>query len=301
MSVSAVKRTLAIDLGATNLRVGLVELDGRTARIIDQIKVPTPKDEKALTAAMLRLIDQVISQHPDFRFATAGISACGIIEHDRTAVLLPNLGIKNMQLADLVEKHLSGVKCRVANDANCAALSESTMGASTDVPDSIFVTISSGIGTGFVYDHKLINIAFEGGRLIMDLDAENRFVEAEEYLSGNGIVRLCKLEGLGDHVSGAEFFAKIRAGKPAFLKVYNLWLKQLGLYFGNLQRLFNVDVYVLSGGVMKSQDVFLTDLEKVANGFVHPYPLKPIRFVNAKFGQDAGLMGAASLGFSLEK
>lgn len=300
MSNSAIKRTLAIDLGATNLRVGLVQLENGEATIIDQIKGPTPKDEKILVETILDFAHRVVAAHPDFEFHTAGVSACGIIEGDRVAVMLPNLGIHNLDLAGLVEQAFPGVRCRVANDANCAALSEATMGATADVSDSIFVTISSGIGTGYVYRHQLINFPFEGGRVIMDFDPEHRYVEAEEFLSGNGITRLCRAKGLGENISGAEFFARVRANDHAFVPVYSQWVKQLGMYFGNLQRIFSVDRYVLSGGVMKSKDVFFEDLTKIANGFVHPYPLKPVVFVEAKFGQDAGLMGGASLGFSLE-
>lgn len=301
MSNSTTKRTLAVDLGATNLRVGLVELTDGTATIVDQIKGPTPKDESLLVEHIRDYARQVVKAHPDFEFHTAGVSACGIIDKDRIAVLLPNLGIRNLDLAEVVESEFEGVKCRVANDGNCAALSESTMGATADVPDSIFVTISSGIGTGFVYHHELVNFPFEGGRVVMDFDADHRYVEAEEFLSGNGITRLCRAFGAGDNVSGAEFFQRVKAGDPRFLPLYDKWVKQLGMYFGNLQRIFSVDKYVLSGGVMKSKDVFLEDLTKIANGFVHPYPLKPIVFVGAKFGQDAGLMGGAALGFSLEK
>lgn len=291
--------TLAIDLGATNLRAGLVSLskDGEVS-IINQVKASTVADDKEkLVSEVLSLAHKAVEEHPEIKFSVIGVSACGIIEKDRVAVSLPNLKVKDIPLADILEKEFPGTKCRVANDANCAALSEATMGATRDVTDSIFVTISSGIGTGFVYDHKLINFPFEGGRIIQGFEDE-KYVEAEEYLSGNGLARLMKKEGLGDH-DGAYFFQRVREKDPAFAKTYGLWLEHLGLFFGNLQRIFSVDRYVLSGGVMKSKDVFLADLEKVANGFVHPYPLKPIKFVEAKFGQDAGLMGAASLGFSL--
>lgn len=293
------KIALAVDLGATNLRAGLVALSSdNEARIINQYKAPTiANDKEKLFDEIRDLSHKAVAEHPEIEFHAIGVSACGIIENDRIATVLPNLNVHNADLAEVLEKEFPGTRCRVANDANCAALSEATMGATKDVPNSIFVTISSGIGAGFIYEHKLVNFPFEAGHLIQSFEDE-KYVEVEQYLSGNGIRRLMIKLGLGDH-DGAYFFQKVREKDPAFVNAYNLWLEHLGLFFGNLQRIFSVDKYVLSGGVMKSKDVFLADLEKVANRFVHPYPLKPVSFVEAKFAQDAGLMGGAALGFSL--
>jgi len=46
---------------------------------------------------------------------------------------------------------------------------------------------------------------------------------------------------------------------------------------------------------MKSATIFQDDLLAVANAFIAPFPVKKIKFVQAKFDQDAGLMGGASL------
>lgn len=298
-STESVKYTLAIDLGATNLRAGILSLDKNDdAKIVNQYKENTiANDKEGLIAQIIRLAKKAREEYPQYPIKTIGVSACGIIAENRFARFLPNLKVHNVMIADILEKEFPGAKCFVANDANCAAFSESRLGASKGYKNSIFVTISSGIGTGFVYQKRLINIPFEGGRIIQSVDGH--YVETEEYCSGNGIKRLCILRGLGP-LSGAEFFQNIRNGDPKTIKVYNEWIQYLGLFFGNLQRVFDVDCYVLSGGVMKSSDVFLEDLTKVSNGFVHPYPLLPVKFVPAKFGQDAGIFGAASLGFFFE-
>lgn len=294
------KLTLAIDLGATNLRVGFVALEDGQATIVDQIKDRSIAfDQPALEKQIVSMAKEMAAKHPEIEFTTVGISACGMIENDRVAVLLPNLGVHDSRLADLIEESFPGTRCLVANDANCAALSESTMGAAKDVSDSIFLTISSGIGIGYVYRHSLVNIPLECGHLVIDIEGIG-LCEVEQYLSGNGIARLCAAKGLGE-LSAAEFFDRVRKQDPEALEVYHLWIKNLGMFIGNLQRTFSCDLFVLSGGVLKSQDVFLSDLEKVANGFVHPYPLKPVKFKEALFSQDAGLMGGAALGFSLIK
>lgn len=301
---AATAYTLAVDLGATNLRVGLVSLGSDyVPAIVEQVKGPTPEnDPEALVDKIIADAKEVVSRHPDLKFKTIGVSACGQIADERTAMFLPNLGpkVRDVRLADALEKAFPFAKCRVANDANAEALSESTYGAAKDYADSIFVTISSGIGTGYVYKHQLINTMMEGGRIIITFDG--KLVETEYYLSGNGISRLCQERGLGN-LKAYQFFQRLREHDqdPKLVAAYNDWVKYLGCFFGNLQRMFNVDVYVLSGGVMKSQDVFLKDLLKVSNAYLKPYPLKPVVFLDAKFGQDAGLLGGAACGFSLEK
>jgi len=294
------KYTLAIDLGATNLRAGIISLDEKeNAEIINQYKEPTIANNKeSLIDQIIRLSRKAVNEFPELHFDTIGVSACGIIENDRVAKMLPNLNVKDLRIADILENEFKGTKCYVANDANCSALSESRIGAGKDYDDIIFVTISSGIGAGFVYQKKLINFPFEGGRIIQTVNG--KYVETEYYCSGNGIKRLTKERGLGE-LSGFDFFEKVKANDPKAIPVYNEWLQYLGLFFGNLQRVFNVDCFVLSGGVMNSYEVFENDLMKVSKGFVHPYPLKPIKFTMAKYGQDAGIFGAASLGFFFKK
>ena len=113
-------------------------------------------------------------------------------------------------------------------------------------------------------------------------------------LSGNGIVNLCSINGLKISNAG-EFFKKVKEKDNEVLKVYDEWIKQLGLLIANLQMMFATDCFVLSGGVMKSADIFTADLKEIVNAFLAPYSIKKINFVQAEFGQDAGLMGGASI------
>ena len=292
--------TLAIDLGATYIRVGFVRLtkDGMP-EIIDQIKDKSVRGNKAaLEEQMISLLKQMISMHPDLTFSTAGVSACGIVQDGRTAAQLPNLDVKDLHIADLIEKTIPGVRCLISNDANAAALSESLIGASREYPNSIFFTISSGIGMGYIHQHRLIDVPVEIGHLVTYIGGIG-LCEVEQYLSGDGIPRLCEALGL-TAVPTPEFFERIRAKDPSYLPVYHLWLKNLGMLIGNLQRMFAVDVFVLGGGVLKSSDVFIEDLLRVSSASALPYPVKPVKFVPSRFGQDAGLLGAAALGFSLK-
>ena len=150
----------------------------------------------------------------------------------------------------------------------------------------------------------MINTTLEIGHCVREF--EGKLVEQEQYLSGNGLARLAAYNGL-ENMKAADVFNAVRESKrnntplePKVKKTYEDWYKGLGLLIANLQLEFNLDKIVLAGGVMKSSDVFMDDLFHVASAFAANYPLKPIRFVLAKFDQDSGLVGAATVGFSIK-
>lgn len=298
--------TLAIDLGATNLRVGLVKLDDNGMPfVVDVLRDSSAKDNPTvLYNEITKMIDSIKHRNPTIEFTHIGVSLCGLVENGRTATKLPNLHIEHFELADWLERDYPGVKVLCANDANCAALSEAIFGSAKDVNDSYYITVSSGIGGGYVYQKQLINTTLEIGHCMREF--EGKFVEQEQYLSGNGLARLAKYNGL-ENMKAADVLDAVRQSREnktalnhKLEKTYDDWIKGLGLLLANIQLEFNTDKIVLAGGVMKSADVFLDDLFHVASAFAANYPLKPIRFSLAKFDQDSGLVGAATVGFSIK-
>lgn len=298
--------TLAIDLGATNLRVGLVKLDDAGMPfVVDVLRDASAKDNATiLYHEITTMIDSIKHRNPTVEFKKIGVSICGLVEGGRTATKLPNLHIEHFELADWLERDYPGVKVLVANDANCAALSEAIFGSASDVNDSYYITVSSGIGGGYVYQKELVNTTLEIGHCVREF--EGKYVEQEQYLSGNGLARLAEYNGLSG-LKAADVFKAVRESKqnnatldPKIQKTYDDWIKGLGLLLANIQLEFNTDKIVLAGGVMKSSDVFLDDLFHVTSAFTANYPLKPVRFVLAKFDQDSGLVGAATVGFSIK-
>ena len=138
----------------------------------------------------------------------------------------------------------------------------------------------------------MIDLPLEAGRMMLEFNG--KIYEAESLLAGSGIPRLGNLMGV-DICCAKRFFDGVREKEPEMLRVYDTWIKELGLLVANLQLLFNVDQFALSGGLMKSADVFFEDLERVANAYIAPWHFKPIKLVRAKFDQDVGIMAAATL------
>lgn len=282
------KSVISVDLGATNLRVGVVNEDLSLGVVLREPS--TKNNPDALYNQIKRMIIEVLKTTAnDIKYV--GISACGIVK-DNVIEILANLGIGRFDLKSLIEKDFQNLSVEIANDANAAGYMESLHGSAANVRTSYFITISSGIGGVLIYDNKMVDLPFEIGHNFINY--KNKFYELEKLCSGNGIVNLAKLNGLEVKNAGDLFSLKVNGDKKAS-KVYDLWLQYISSAIANIQLNYNPDVIVLSGGVMKSATIFQDDLLAVANAFIAPFPVKKIKFVQAKFDQDDGLMGGASL------
>lgn len=282
------KSVISVDLGATNLRVGVVNEDLSLGVVLREPS--TKNNPDALYNQIKRMIIEVLKTTAnDIKYVS--ISACGIVK-DNVIEILANLGIGRFDLKSLIEKDFPNLSVEIANDANAAGYMESLHGSAANVRTSYFITISSGIGGVLIYDNKMVDLPFEIGHNFINY--KNKFYELEKLCSGNGIVNLAKLNGLEVKNAGDLFSLKVNGDKKAS-KVYDLWLQYISSAIANIQLNYNPDVIVLSGGVMKSATIFQDDLLAVANAFIAPFPVKKIKFVQAKFDQDAGLMGGASL------
>ncbi len=282
---------ISIDLGATNLRVGIVSSD---LKIIEVNREKTTKNDKnALLKQICRLIETL--PYEEYNVKRVGVSACGLIEHDYITIL-PNLGIRNFDLKKELESRYP-FKVEIKNDANCTALAEASFGAAKDARDSYFITISSGIGGCLIFNKKMIDLPFEIGHILIKYG--QGYEEFERVCSGNGIVKLCRDKYCIVEHAG-QFFDLVRKGDILANAIFEEWIEMVGLFIANTQMEFNTDVIVLSGGVMKSSDLFLEKLQRKANNLIERFPLKPVKLELAHFDQDAGLMGGVSVALAIE-
>ena len=288
--MSTVEKAIAIDCGGTNLRVAVVD---RQLNVLAIRRVPSlANNPMKLYENMQSLIKEVSEEAGLSKITSIGMSMCGIVVHNKVG-RVGNLGIEGgFDFEALFNRDYPDAKVLIANDGNCSALVEAEYGVNKGLKDSAFVTISTGIGLGVIHNGEMIDLPLEAGRTMTEYNGT--IYENEFLLSGNGLVHLAAMNDL-TVVDAKEFFDGVRARKPDFLRVYDIWTKRLGLWFGNLQLLFDVQQYAISGGVMKSKDVFVTDIERIANASIATWRLNRIILKEAKFGQDVGIAAAGAL------
>ena len=290
------KNLIAIDCGGTNLRVALMD---EALNILAVRRVPSIKnDPDALCRRMMELIAEVESEAGRTKDAI-GMSICGVVSHNKVGRCC-NLGIDfGFDFYDRFKEAYPDVPVRIANDGNCSAYVESRFGVNQGYLDSGFITISSGIGIGIIHNGEMIDLPLEAGRQVIEY--RDKLYEAEYLCSGNGIVRLCAHEGMKIENARA-FFELVKENDTEARRIYNIWLRLLGTWLGNLQLLFDCQSYAISGGTWQASSVYKDDLAKVANATIASWHINPIVLRSAKYNQDVGLAGAASLALhELEK
>lgn len=282
-------KIISIDCGGTNLRVAVMDeqLHIVAVRIVPSVR----NNPESLYETMRKLVREVMEEAGLAKAESIGMSMCGVVENNKVG-RVGNLGIDSFDFETLFHRDFPEAKLYFANDANCSALVEAEYGVNKGTRNSIFVTISTGIGIGVIHDSEMIDLPLEGGRLLTEY--QGKMYETEYLLSGNGIVHLGELNHLPVE-SAYDFFTRLRRGEEDMKRLYEIWIEKLAMWFANLQLLFNAESYAVSGGVMKSRDLFFADLEKRANAIIANWNFKPIVLKYAAFTQDVGLAGGAAL------
>ncbi len=172
---------VAVDTGGTKTLVTAFSHDGIAGK---KIKFPTPKDQEAyLTALRDTLHENYGGQRVD-----AIVVAMPAIVKDGVAVWCNNLGWKNFDVASALKGVLGEAPIWVENDANLAGLAE-TRSRHPMPSSSLYVTVSTGIGTG-ITTNGIIDPGLrlsEGGRMLVEY--QGRVREWESFASGQAIYK----------------------------------------------------------------------------------------------------------------
>ncbi len=278
------KNYLCIDLGATNIRVGILSEDKKIIKIIKEKSIHDDKEK--LYQQIKRLILSLDYQKYDPQ--AIGISLCGQ-EDNGLITYAPNLRVTGINLKELLE-HDFKLSTKIVNDANAAALAEARL---NNLKGTIlFTTISSGLGVGLVYNNQLINLPFEAGHQLMSY--KNQDYDVETLLSGNGLINLCTINNL-KVTNASDFFDLIKNNDSLALKILDDYTTLLAKFYYNQQICYDADYIVLSGGMMKSKSYFYQQLEEKTDLLIKDKPVKKLNFIDAKYDQDAGIYGALAV------
>jgi glucokinase len=190
-----------------------------------------------------------------------------------------------------------GVTAFLENDADAAALGELAWGAGKDAKRFIYVTVSTGIGVGMVFDDRLYR-GVEGahpeiGHHVIDPSGPLCFCGAhgcwESLASGPALAARAELPSalaVCQAAEGGNATARLAVDQEAYY---------LGLGFANLITLFVPDVIAMGGGVMHSRHLFWEKILQTIRENCGLVPFEKTRLVPAQLGLDAGLAGAAQV------
>ena len=144
------KYYIGIDLGGTYIKGGIVNESGE---IIVSDKTPTEveKGDKGVAANIAKLAKSLLEKANIELSAVEGlgIGSPGMIDsNEGNVVYANNLGWENFKICDELSRLLGGIKVKIGNDANVAALGEVKFGAARNYNSAVMITLGTGVGGG---------------------------------------------------------------------------------------------------------------------------------------------------------
>lgn len=248
-----------------------------------------------------------------------GVGVPGLVDvADGRLLFAPNLGWRDVPLKKMVEAQFP-VPVFVANEANLAALGESTFGAGIDSNFMVYISSGVGLGGGVVLNGNLLQgatgFAGEIGHMTVERDGRQcncgnkgcwetvaslqaLFRRIEEAIQ-NG--QSSPIADMIDHdfsrLSIQLIVEAARQNDPVVLAALHETGEWLGIGIANLLNIINPQQVILGGPLSAAASFLLPVIRETINQRAWSWVQENVGVVTAKHGEDAAVMGGAAIVF----
>lgn len=308
------------DLGGTNIKAGLVDVEAGEVIISDSAPTDARQGPESVMSRMVNLISALIekSEVKKEKIGGVGISAPGVIDLDtNTTKFLPNLYSewRDIPVGDWISDRL-GLTVSMLNDVRAITYGEWAFGAGKGVDSIACFAVGTGVGGGLVVNNQLVlgfgGTAGELGHQTVDLNGPQcgcgNHGCIEVYSSGPAIaaeaargVRQGWSTKIVDLIENdlnklsPEIVAKAaQMGDPFALSIWERAGKYIGIGVANILICVGVKRVVIGGGVAKAGELLLKPIRNEVKKRVFLMPVDQVQIVNAKLGTKAGIVGMAA-------
>jgi glucokinase len=311
------RRTIGVDLGGTKLLAGAVDpglgVHHRAQRTV------TGLDQSALLDVAVDAVTEA-RESAGAEVAAVGFGIpCLIDQRTGIALIGINTPLADIAFADVMAERL-GLPVFVDNDGNAAAIAEHRAGAARGASEAVVLTIGTGIGGGLILHGEPYRGAFgaaaELGHIVIDFNGpkcqgncpNHGCVEA--FASGTALARearrlaaerpesgLARAQRAGRELAGPLVTELAHDGDRAAIDAIELIGSRLGVAIASLVNIFNPQVVVIGGGVIAAGELLMAPARAVVEQRTLAAVRKGLRIVPARFGVEAGMIGAAALAF----
>lgn len=290
-------RYLGLDLGGTNIKAVVLELEGSSTVSVAEDSWATQAEDGPL-GVIERLVEvgrQMGERHGPIE--AVGLGVPGLFDRDSGVIeLFPNLPgpWKGQPLRDPVATALEH-EVTLINDARAFSLAEATMGAGRGCSTVACVTLGTGIGGGLVIDGRL-HLGAWG--VAGEIGHQTLVVDGPRCGCGNrGCVEaLAKAEVLVEMAGKAnaeEVYQTAMEGDAASLAAIETVAGWLGVGLANVVAVIGPDRIVVGGGIIAAGELALEPIREAVRRRVTLVPVSQIEIVAAELGTSAGAIGAA--------
>lgn len=319
------KYALGIDLGGTKTLAAVVDV--QTGEVLASARKRT-RAERGADFVSQRTIElataaiQSANLDASDNLVAIGVGAAGMIDRQNGVIIdAPNLGVRNMQLGQILQKQFN-VPVAVGNDVEVAARGEFFYGSGRGYSNFICVFVGTGIGSGIVQEGHLYTgstgTAGEIGHMVIQAGGRICGCGArgclEAYASRTAITRAIMAEihhgrqsvlasdaqrqlKQGETIIRSGILADaIRQKDELTIEVVEEAANYLGIALGSIMNVYNPESIILGGGVIEAIDLLFDTAEHRARTAALATPARRTPIHKAKLGDFSGVVGAACMG-----
>jgi glucokinase len=307
------RAALGVDVGGTATKAALVDRDGAVL-----LRLERPTEHNAGTKGIIAVVEELARRAGELGLTVEaiGIGAAGFIDADSGSVTFaPNIVYDDPQIGEAVRSRM-GVPVVVDNDANAAAWGERSFGAARGSDQVAYAMVGTGIGSGFVVQGRLLR-GFSGagaelGHTIVNPDGPRCGCGLrgclEQFASGLAIARMAgdaladapdssipAFAGQRDAVTAKDVARAAHQYDETARRILSTAGRYLGIGLSNIANLFDPEIIVLSGSVIKAGEPYLGPARDELFRLTAAQRRRPMRLDVTSLGGDAGIVGAAAL------
>lgn len=296
---------IGVDIGGTNIRVGLVNENLHLVR-----------KEMALTSGfqsadeMWKQIKKMIEQVDGEKKANKIGIALPVPWKDNTEFIMDATNIPCLESIHIgeIKSYFQGYDVYFENDVNVIALLESEYGAAKDYRQSMYITISTGIGSGMIFNkeihHGAHGYAGEIGSMIVS-DSKKNYSSLyngtlESLCSGLALEEESK-SLYGQDATIQMLFEMYQKEDEKAVEVIKLWVEYFSNAIASLMQTIDPDIFVVGGGVISNNQWLLEEVNESVKHKVFEHLRDKIKIVMSKFGPDGGIIGAGNMALNHSK
>ncbi|MGA9657654.1 MAG: ROK family protein [Asticcacaulis sp.] len=300
---------VGVDFGGTKIEAAALSSSGE---FLARHREPNPGNYPDALTVVCDLIDRVEAEAkikaPELanRVATIGVGAPGSVS-PRTGVMrnANSVWLNGKTFREDLEARLKR-PVKLANDANCLALSEAIDGAAAGSANVFAIIVGTGCGGGLVVNHRLVEgangVAGEWGHATLPWpkDGETPGPQCwcghrgclETWVSGSGFAR--DYEAVTGHaLKGEAIIADMRAGEPQAEAAFERLVDRLARGMAMIVNILDPEVFVLGGGLSNVSEIYERLPERIS-AYVFSDSWQA-QIVPARWGDSSGVRGAAYL------
>lgn len=309
---------IGIDIGGTNTKFGIVN---RSGQILEQDRTSTNEHEtvqefiEVLFAKLKPMIDKAGGAK---KCVGIGVGAPNGNFYTGNIEYAPNLKWRGIiPLAKMISEKF-GLRVKLTNDANAAAVGEMMYGCAKDIRHFITITLGTGVGSGIVIDGKILlghdgfagelghTIIRPGGRLHKGTGLRGSL---ESYASATGVretalellaeqpgtASLLRDYSINDLTSQSVFECAIKGDKIAN-DIFEFTGEILGEALANFVMFSSPEAIVLFGGLTKAGDLIMNPTRKAMEDNLLPIFKNKVKLMFSELKEaDAAILGSSAL------